>query len=89
MAAPNSVTGENVQEYGGPILIGETSTSQLAFYGGTPAARTAFSAAAVVTTDAVSTTSNIWGYSTSTQANAIVALVNEIRAALVTLGLKA
>lgn len=89
MAAPNSITGENTKEFGGPLLIGDTSTSQLAFYGATPAARTAFSAAAVVTTAAVSTTSNIWGFSTSTQANAIVSLVNEIRAALVTLGLKA
>ena len=89
MAAPNSVTGENTQEFGGPILIGETSTSQLAFYGATPAARTAFSASAITTTLAVSTTSNIWGFSTSTQANEIVTLANEIRAALVTLGLKA
>lgn len=88
MAAPNSVTGENTQEIGGPILIGDASTSQLAFYGATPAARTAFTAAAVATTLAVSTTSNIWGFSTSTQANAIVSLANEIRAALVTLGLK-
>lgn len=71
------------------VCIGLNSTEPLAFYGQTPAARTAFSAAAVATTVAVSTTSNIWGFSTSTQANAIVSLVNEIRAALVTLGLKA
>lgn len=69
--------------------FGRTSSEPIGFYGATPAARTAFSNAAVETTVAVSTTSNIWGYSTSTQANAIVALANEIRAALVTLGLKA
>jgi hypothetical protein len=69
--------------------LGKTSSDPIAFFGATPAARTAFSAAAVVTTAAVSTTSNIWGFSTSTQANAIISLVNEIRAALVTLGLKA
>ena len=69
--------------------FGLTSSEKIIFYGATPAARTAFTAAAVVTTVAVSTTSNIWGFSTSTQANAIVTLVNEIRAALVTLGLKA
>ncbi len=70
-------------------LIGLTSTEPLAFWGATPAARTAFSNAAVETTVAISTTTTKWGFSTSTQANAIVALVNEIRAALVTLGLKA
>lgn len=69
--------------------MGYDSSDPISFYGATPAARTAFTAAAVVTTNAVSTTSSIWGFSTSTQANAIVSLVNEIRAALVTLGLKA
>lgn len=49
----------------------------------------AFAAAAVETTEAVSTTSAIWGFSTSTQANAIVSLVNEIRAELVALNLVA
>lgn len=68
--------------------IGKDSSTPLGFYGATPAARTAFTASAVETTLAVSTTSNIWGYSTSTQANAIVTLANEIRSALVTLGLK-
>jgi len=70
------------------MCVGLASSEKLGFYGATPAARTDFTAAAVVTTVAVSTTSNIWGFSTSTQANAIVTLVNEIRAALVTLGLK-
>ena len=69
--------------------VGLNSSEPLAFWGATPAARTAFTASAAATTLAVSTTSNIWGFSTSTQANAIVSLVNEIRAALVTLGLKA
>jgi len=72
--------------------LGYSSSDPLAFYGATPAARTAFSAAAVATTVAVSTTTGAitsWGYAGSTQANGIVSLVNEIRAALVTLGLKA
>ena len=47
----------------------------------------AFAAAAVETTNPVS--SSAWGFSTSTQAAAIVALVNEIRAELVALGLVA
>lgn len=71
------------------VCLGKDSSNPLGFYGATPAARTAFSAAAVATTVAISTTTTKWGFETSTQANAIVSLVNEIRAALVTLGLKA
>lgn len=82
-----------VQELGnqGPdgVRLGKTSSEPVSFYGATPAARTAFSEAAITTTAAISTTTTKWGFSTSTQANAIVALANEIRAALVTLGLKA
>jgi hypothetical protein len=74
------------------IVIGYSSSEPIAFWGATPAARTAFTAAAAATTVAVSTTTGAitsWGFSTSTQANAVISLVNEIRAALVTLGLKA
>ena len=70
-------------------IVGKDSSRPLSFWGATPAARSAFSASAVETTVAISTTTTKWGFSTSTQANAIVSLVNEIRAALVTLGLKA
>jgi hypothetical protein len=51
--------------------------------------RTTFANAAVDTTVAVSTSTTVtgWGYSTSTQANAIVSMVNEMRALLVALGL--
>lgn len=71
------------------VCMGLTSSKKLAFYGTTPATQPQMSNSAVATTVAVSTTSNIWGFSTSTQANALVALVNEIRAKLVTLGLVA
>jgi len=67
--------------------LGEATTDKISLYGVTPITqRTSASQAAVATTGAVSTTSNIWGFSTSTQANAIVTLVNELRAALVALG---
>ena len=74
----------------GTILV-KTSTEKLAFYGGTPMVQSTFSNAAVVTTVAVSTSTTVtgWGYSTSTQANAIVSMVNEMRALLVALGLAA
>lgn len=67
--------------------IGWTSSDKISFYGATPAARSALSNAAVATTLAISTTTTQWAYSTSTQANALVALVNELRAKLVALGL--
>ena len=68
-------------------VLGLDSTEKISFYGGTPAALTALSNAAVATTAAISTTTTQWAYSTSTQANALVALVNELRAKLVALGL--
>ena len=67
--------------------FGFDSTDKIGFYGlTTPIVRPSVSASAVATTAAVSTTNN-WGYSGSTQANAIVSLVNELRADLVALGL--
>ncbi len=70
------------------VTLGADTSARVSLYGVTPVAqRAGASQAAVVTTLAVSTTSNIWGFSTSTQANAVVTLVNEMRAALVALGL--
>jgi hypothetical protein len=74
------------------MKIGYDSTQALCFYGGTPMTKSTFSAAAVATTVAVSTTTGAvtsWGYAGSTQANGIVTLVNEVRALLVALGLAA
>ena len=69
-------------------IFGNSSSDKISFYGGTPQVR-ATAAASVATTNAVSTTSNIWGFSTSTQANAIVTLVNDLKAQLVAIGLLA
>jgi UDP-N-acetyl-D-mannosaminuronic acid transferase (WecB/TagA/CpsF family) len=64
------------------VVIGQSTTDLVAFYGGTPAAQRAnASQAAVSTTN--STTTTPAGYATTTQANAIVTLVNEMRAVLV------
>ena len=58
------------------------------FFGTTPAVQQASTnKAAVVTTASVSTTSNIWGFSTSSQANNLVTMVNDIYKALTTYGL--
>jgi len=68
------------------MSFGLTSSEKVCFYGGTPAVRPSLPSA-VATTVAVSTTSNIWGFSTSTQANDLVTGVNTLRSILSTLGL--
>lgn len=69
--------------------IGRSSADTIGFYGAAKIAQRQSSAvAAVVTTAAISssTSATCFGY-TSAQATAIVALVNELRAAAVALGL--
>ena len=69
------------------LRIGAATSEKLGFYGlTTPIAKPSFTAAAVATTLSVSTTTALYGFG-STQANAIVSLVNDIRAQLVALGL--
>lgn len=71
------------------VRLGLTSAVPIGFYGATPITQRASSAVpAVVTTAAInsSISSSCFGY-TSAQATAIVALVNELRAAAVALGL--
>jgi UDP-N-acetyl-D-mannosaminuronic acid transferase (WecB/TagA/CpsF family) len=65
------------------------ASDKIGFYGTTPVAKQTLTNAAVATTVAISTTSEKWGFAGSTQANAIVALVNEMRAKLVSVGLMA
>ena len=67
-------------------VIGQTSSSRIGYYGVTnPIARPTVAAYAT-TTAAVSTSTN-WGYTTSTQADAINSQVVAITAALRNLGL--
>lgn len=65
--------------------VASSATKKLGFYGATPVVRRAGSAQAAVATTAA-TNSSPYGFSQA-QADAIVALVNEMRAALVALGL--
>ena len=66
--------------------VGLNTTAKASFHGVTPVVQRAGSAqAAVATTTA--TNSSPYGYSTAAQANAIVTLLNEIRAALVEKGI--
>lgn len=67
-------------------VIGQATSEKLAFFGGTPTTRPT-GATAVETTVAISTTTTKWGYSTSTQANAIVTAVNALIGVVTSLGL--
>lgn len=73
--------------FGDGTIFGQTSASLLSFWGATPSARVAFTAAAIATT-AASSASGSFAF-TSAQADGIIALLNEIRAAMVSMGLKA
>lgn len=63
-------------------ILGQTSASLISFWGATPSARVAFSAASV----SGATTATIV---TSALVNELKDLVNEIRASMVSMGLKA
>ena len=67
-------------------VLGQSATDLIAFYGGSPVAQRAANNLAAITTTAATTTTP-YGYSTSTQANAIVSALNEIIATLVGLGI--
>lgn len=73
-------------EAGNGVIVAGATTQGVGFYGSTPITQRAGAAqAAVATTGATNVAP--WGYTTEAQANAIVTLVNELRAALVALNL--
>lgn len=72
----------------GNVALGDASTDTIGFYGATPSTQpTSSNEAAVAATASVSISATQWGFSTSTQANAVITLVNQLRADLVTLGI--
>lgn len=78
------VSGSAIRTY----VLGTVSTETLGFFGATSVTQpTSSNQAAISTSVAVSVSATQWAYATSTQANAIVTLANQIRADLVTLGL--
>lgn len=90
MAAPNSESG-SLKKYvqdGNPdgVVVGQSTTDLVAFHGSTPVAQRVGAAQAAVGTTAA-TSSSPYGFTTQAQANAIVTLVNELRAALVEKGI--
>lgn len=67
-------------------ILARTSASLLGFWGATPSARVAWTNATVATTAATSSASLSL---TSAQYAGIIALLNEVRAAMVSMGMKA
>ena len=67
-------------------LLGQAAADKVGFFGATPVVQQAVGTV-IATTVAVSTTSAIWGFSTSTQANALITAVAAIQTALANLGL--
>lgn len=68
--------------------IGATATDTVGFFGAALTARpAATNQAAPTTTAAAQISATQWGFSTSTQANAVITCVNAMQAALVSLGL--
>jgi len=86
MADPNTVTTSVGLGGGSPENIGNSSTSLVGMYGATPIVRQA--AVTTVTTTAASSTTP-YGYTTSTQADAIVTAVNALISRLSTIGMTA
>lgn len=80
----------NVGRSGEPVQIGGTAATTIGMYGATPVVQraTAASHTTIATTVVVSTTgANMWGFTTSSQGNAVLAAVAEIQATLVALGI--
>lgn len=78
------------------VLVGQSTTDLVGFYGVTPIVQRSGSAQAAVATSTITTaatTTSPWGFATSTQANDVTAqivllrtLANELRAAAVAIG---
>ena len=69
-------------------VLGTVSTDTLTFFGATATAQPA-STTAVSATALASTAITVWGFTTSTQGDAVVTLIRAIHANLISLGLKA
>ena len=67
------------------VRLGAAITQPLGLYGATPVAQRSGAAQAAAATTSATNTSP-YGFTTAAQANALVTLVNELRAALVALG---
>ncbi len=68
------------------VVLGQSASEKIAFHNATPVIQQT-APTAVGTASAITTAATGWGFSTSTQADAIVTGLNTIRSVLVTYGL--
>ncbi len=66
--------------------LGRAATDKIGFYGATPVVRGSVSDTAI-TTAAITTTTNNYGFANTTQLTDLCTIVNEIRTALTNMGL--
>ncbi len=85
--AASTVTSAYVGGGGNLVKVGNTTTDTIAFYG--VAGATQASTISAVATTASSSTTNAFGYTTSTQADAIVSALNSVITALKNIGVVA
>lgn len=71
----------------GNVKLGDAAADLISFYGATQVSQPTSANQAAVTTTGTVSTAGIFGFTTSTQANAIITLLNQVRSDLVTLGL--
>lgn len=87
MALPSATDVEYVGTgSSGGTCLGQSATEKISFYNATPVVQPSGAGQDAVATTAATSTSP-WGFSTSTQADAVVTLVNKLRSDLTTLGL--
>lgn len=89
MSAPGTNPTYRYLDDGAPdgTIFGQTITSKIGFWATVTTQPTATQQAVAISTAAVSQAGTIHGYATSTQADGIVRLVNQLRNDLVSLGL--
>lgn len=87
MSNPGAASTSTTTYVGGgsPFYVGDSAADIVSFYGATGTAQQTKTVA--VTTTGSSSTTNAFGYTTSTQADAIVTAINAIITQLTNLGL--
>jgi hypothetical protein len=84
---PATTTGANNLGGGSPMLIGDSATSLVGFYGTAQVAQRASADQAALTLTTVATSTAAYGFSSSTAFSAFIAQLEEIRATLAALGI--
>ena len=75
-----------IEQKRGAVFIGANTLQKVGFHGVTPVVQRTSSAQTAVTTTAATTTTP-FGFATAAQADGVIVLLNELRAALVANGL--